>query len=218
MNKGTFPAWLLAGTLLSAGPLAAHAAKSASPATASTAKVDATRMALRDLWVEHVFWVRNYVVANETKQTAARDAAANEVVANAKQLAAAIEPFYGKAASDQLLTLLAGHWGAVKSIADATTSSQAKQRETAMTELTANAKEIAKFLSDANPRLAYDTLLGALAAHGAHHVAQIDQVHTGNYAEEAKTWAMMRGHMLVIADTLANGLAGQFPDRFRTDG
>lgn len=210
---------ILAALLAGATALpAAHAATAASAhqhdAPAASAKVDATRMALRDLWVEHVFWVRNYVVANQAGNAKAAAAAADEVVANAKQIAGAIEPFYGKAASAQLLTLLAGHWGAIKNIDDATVAQKAAAREKATTALVDNAKAIAKFLSGANPNLPYDTLVGLLSAHGAHHIAQIDQLKAGDYAAEGKTWTAMRQHMLVIADALAGGLAKQFPDRF----
>ncbi len=207
-------ALLVACAVIISGPLAALAVEETPPAAADAVNVASAKMALRDLWVEHIFWIRNYVVANEAKNTKARDVAANEVVANAKQIAGAIEAFYGKAASDQLLTLLAGHWGAVKAIEDATAASKAKARDTAMSDLVANAKEIAKFLSSANPYLPNDALVGLLSAHGAHHVSQIDQLHAGLYADEAKTWAMMRGHMLVIADALVDGLAKQFPDKF----
>ena len=170
-------------------------------------------MALRDLWVEHVFWVRNYVVASEAKNAKAKDAAEQEIVANAKQLAGAFEPYYGKPASEKLFTLLAGHWGAVKAVEDATVTSNTKARAEATDKVTANAKEIAKFISDANPNLPYDTVLALLAAHGAHHVAQIDQLHAGLYSEEARTWAAMRAHMLMIADALADGIAKQFPGK-----
>ena len=36
-----------------------------------------------------------------------------QVVANAKAIAGAVGPFHGKAASDKLFGLLAGHWGAI---------------------------------------------------------------------------------------------------------
>jgi hypothetical protein len=217
MAKHGFLALIGAASLAlatSTGALATSAEHASHAPLASASKVDATRMALRDLWVEHVFWIRSYVVATEAKNAKAADAAANEVVANAKQIAGAIVPFYGQAASDQLLTLLAGHWGAVKSFSDATAKGNTKQREAATVELTSNAKAIAKFLSGANPNLPYDALVGLLSAHGAHHVAQIDQLHAKAYADEAKTWSAMRGHMLVIADALAGGLARQFPDKF----
>jgi hypothetical protein len=48
------------------------------------------------------------------KNQAAADLAEKQVVANAKQIAGSIEPFYGKAATDQLFKLLAGHYTAIK--------------------------------------------------------------------------------------------------------
>ncbi|MNC79600.1 hypothetical protein D3C75_1321230 [compost metagenome] len=53
-----------------------------------------------------------------------------------------------------------------------------------------------------------------LSAHGGHHVAQIDELAKQDYAAEAKTWEAMRGHILVLADTLTAALAKQFPDKF----
>ena len=197
-----------------AAALAACSLGSQAAATASPAKVDATKMALRSLWIDHVFWVRNYVVAHNEGNKKAEDEAANQVVANAKQIAGAIEPFYGKPAADQLLALLAGHWGAVKDIEDAAKAKDQKKRDQATGNLTANAKEIAKFLSGANPNLPYDTLVSLLSAHGAHHIAQIDQLHNKDYATEAQTWAQMRDHMHMIADALVDGIAKQFPDKF----
>ena len=73
-------------------------------------------MALRDLWVEHVFWIRSYVLATKAGDEAQRKVAETEVVENAKALAATITPFYGQPAADALLKLLAGHWAAVRDL------------------------------------------------------------------------------------------------------
>ena len=82
--------------------------------TPSSARVDETGAALRDLWVGHTFWVRNVVLETMAGNQAAAAAAEKEVVANARRIAAAIEPYYGKEASGRLFGLLAGHYGAVK--------------------------------------------------------------------------------------------------------
>jgi hypothetical protein len=174
-----------------------------------------TKEALRDLWVEHVFWVRNVVVETLAGNKAAATAAEQEVVANAKQIAGAIEPFYGKAASDKLFGLLAGHYGAVKQYLDATVAGSAAKQDAAWKNIGANAEEIAVFLSGANPNLPIDTLRGLLLGHGGHHVQQIKQLHDKQYAAEAQTWAAMRQHMYVIADALAGAIAKQFPDKFK---
>ncbi|NWL76866.1 hypothetical protein DM872_08395 [Pseudomonas taiwanensis] len=173
-----------------------------------------TRLALRDLWVEHIFWVRNYVVANQDGQPKQAEAAATQVVNNAKAIANSIAPLYGQPAADQLLELLAGHWGAVKHYSDATVAKDDDGKKAAVSDLTRNAKGIAKFLSSANPNLPEDALLNMLSAHGGHHVAQIDQLSKGDFAGEAGTWTAMRQHMQVLADTLAAALVKQFPDKF----
>src|SRR5438045_3496799 len=92
---------------------AQHAGHTATPAPAPTrASASDTQAALRDLWVGHVFWVRNVVTATLANDTAARAAAEKRVVANAHSIANSIAPFYGQAASDKLFGLLAGHYGA----------------------------------------------------------------------------------------------------------
>jgi hypothetical protein len=110
--------------------------------------------------------------------------------------------------------VLAGHWGAVKDYSDATFAKDAKAQQAASDTLITNAKAIAVFLAKANPNLPEATLVGRLSAHGAHHIAQTQQIAKADYASEAKTWAAMRVHMFTIADALADALAKQFPAKF----
>lgn len=180
--------------------------------TPSSIKVAETSAALRDLWVGHVFWVRNVVVANLAGNTAAQAAAEKEAVANAKQIAASIEPFYGKEASDKLFNLLAGHYGAVKQYLEA--GADETKQAAALKAITDNAGEIATFLSGANPNLPREAVLGLLAAHGGHHVSQIQQLRAKQYDAEAKTWEAMKSHMYTLSDTLAGAIAKQFPAKF----
>jgi hypothetical protein len=209
----TLASFSLAAACLLAGPAQAHDAH-ASAAAAAPVSAAETRNALRDLWLGHVFWVRNVVRETLAGDAAAATAAEAEVVANARQIAGAIEPFYGKAASDKLFNLLAAHYGSVKQYLDATVAGNAAAQARAWKSLTANAEEIAVFLSAANPNLPIDTLRALLLGHGGHHVQQIQQLHDKRYADEARTWAAMTQHMYVIADALAGALAKQFPAKF----
>ena len=176
-------------------------------------KVAQTNAALRDLWMGHAFWVRNVVVATIANNKTAATAAENEVVANAKLIAASIEPFYGKAAADKLFNLLAGHYGAVKQHLDTIVAGSHKE-DAAMKKLTDNIEEIAIFLSGANPNLPRDAVRGLLLAHVGHHKQQIQQLQDKQYQQEAQTWDAMKAHMYVIADTLIQALATQFPAKF----
>ncbi len=208
-------ALLLSTSLALALPgLASADAENATGAAASVTLADA-KAAQRDLWIGHVFWVRNVVDARFEGNANEAKAAEHQVVANAKAIAASIEPFYGKAASDKLFGLLAGHWGAISDYLDATRSSSKAGQDAAFKQLLANADEIAVFLGGANPNLPGDVLKGLLTAHGSHHVQQIQQFKAGQFDQEAKTWTAMKDHMYMIADALAGGIAKQFPDKFR---
>jgi hypothetical protein len=204
---------ILAAALFGLQAPAYAAAEHSAPAPAVTTSAE-TDAALRDLWLGHVFWVRNVVTETLAHNPSAAAAAEKEVVANARQIAAAIEPFYGKPASDKLFELLAGHYGAVKQYLDATIAGSKAGQDAATKALTDNAAEIARFLSGANPNLPYDAVNGLLMAHGAHHIQQIQELTAKNYAAEAKTWGAMKHHMYAIADALTGAISTQFPDKF----
>ena len=174
---------------------------------------NATDAALRDLWIGHVFWVRNVVVAELAGDAAARVAAEDQVAANAQAIAASIEPYYGADAKAQFFKLLVGHYGAVKAYLAATIAEDADKQSEATSMLLGNATKIADFLSAANPYLPKDTVEGLLQAHGGHHITQIQQLHAKEYSDEAQTWAEMTQHMYVIADATAAALAQQFAGR-----
>lgn len=179
-----------------------------------SAKVVATDAAVRSLWFNHAFWIRNVVVATLAKRDAEAKVAEGQVVANAHGIADAIKPFYGDKAGDALFELLAGHYGAIRAYLAATAAGDKKAQDKATDDLMANADEIATFLSGANPNLPKGAVQGLMQAHGGHHISQIQQLKAGQYAEEAKTWADMEAHIYVIADALTGAIAKQFPDKF----
>lgn len=183
--------------------------------TSSVTRLADLKAGMRDLWIGHIFWVRNVAVAAKYGDSEAAKTAEAEAVENAKSIAGFIEPFYGKAASDKLFGLLAGHYGAVKEYMSAAYATDNAGKDTAREKLIKNANEIALFLSGANPYLPKESLYGLLVAHGGHHMAQIEALNAKNYADEARVWKDMKSHMYVIADALAGGLAKQFPKKIR---
>ena len=201
---------LFAASLLSLSGFASADA----PSGAVPAKLAATQAAERDLWLGHIFWIREVARGVAEKDSKTADLAEKHVVANAKQIAGAIEPFYGKVATDQLFKLLAGHYTAIKAHATASVAGDAAAAKTALGQLTSNANELAAFLSKANPNWPEATLKSLLAAHGGHHVQQNQQLAAHDLAAEARTWEAMKSHVYTIADALAGGIAKQFPDKF----
>ena len=181
---------------------------------ANPARIEEMKQTLRDLWVGHIFWVRHVVSNIATNDPAERDAAEKEVVANTKQIASTIAPFYGEAASEKFFSLLDNNIGAVREYSEATVAGNKRQQDAALARLESNADDFAAFLNGVNPYLPKDTVRGLIAAHGAHHVLQINQYKGKEYAHLGATWPMMRQHVYVIADTLTTALVKQFPSKF----
>ena len=181
---------------------------------ANPARVAEMKQTFRDLWLGHIFWVRHVVSNIATNDPAERDAAEKEVVANTKQIADTIAPFYGEAASETLHSLLDVNIDAVREYSEATVAGSKQQQDAALARLASNADDIADFLSHVNPYLQKDNVRSLIAAHGAHHVLQINQYKAKDYAHLGATWPMMRQHVYVIADTLTTALAKQFPSKF----
>ncbi len=189
-------------------------AQTSGSSTALTAKAVDLRLALRSLWADHIFWVRNVVLTTKLGDKDAAKAAEEAVVENAKSIADAVVPFYGKSAGEHLFTLLAGHYGAIKESMNAAFAGNESGMNAAMSKMEKNADEIATFLSSANPNWPKAAILSALAAHAAFHMAQIKAIQARDFAGEAKNWDPMKTQVYQIADVLAQGIVKQFPQKF----
>jgi hypothetical protein len=173
------------------------------------------RLALRDLWIGHIFWIRSVVYATKSGDTEAEKVAEENVVKNAKDIAGAVASFYGKDAGDKLLSLLEGHYGAIKEYLTTSVAGDMAGKDAAVGKIKKNADELAAFLNSANPKnWPKDTLVSLLVAHGGHHMAQIDAVVAKDYGAEATVWENMKKHIYTIADALAGGIEKQFPKKF----
>lgn len=194
-----------------AAPVAQPAASEAMPqASVPAPKLQA---AMRDLWHGHVVHTREYAMAVHGHKDADQKKAADAVVANAKQISDAVAGFYGKPGGDRMLELLGAHWAGMQTLTDARGKGDATAADKAMSDLTINAGDIAKFLSGANPNLPNETVRGMLLAHIAHHDQEVKQIMAGDTQGEATTWAAMQQHMDTLADALAGAIAKQFPGK-----
>jgi hypothetical protein len=172
------------------------------------------RLALRKLWSDHVIWTRQYIVA-AVAGTPDADAAAGRLLNNQEDIGSAIVPYYGQGAGDRLTALLKEHIMIAVDLVGAAKSGDEKAFATHDARWTANIGEIAKFLAGANPNWPEKDVLDLLALHlkltKDETVARI----SGDWAADVKAWDDIFTEILVVADTLHDGLVAQFPDRFR---
>ena len=180
---------------------------------ANPARVAEMKQTHRDLWLGHIYWVQHAVLDSTKNSPAEREAVKKEVDANTKQIAGMLIPFYGEARSQKFLSLLDINIGAVREYSEATVAEDKSKQDAALARLATNSEEFGVFFSGIHPHLSESTVRGLIAAHGAHHVLQINQYKKKDYAHLDKTWKMMREHVYVIADTLTEAIVKQFPGK-----
>jgi hypothetical protein len=134
---------------------------------------------------------------------------------NQDDIGAAIVPYFGQAAGDQLATLLHAHIsGAVTLLLDA------KAGDTAAVDADkaawyANGQQIADFLSAANPKYWPDDVMRAdMQTHLDQTLQEaVDQIQH-NVDQEAGDYEAAHQHILMMADMLSAGIIQQFRGQF----
>src|SRR3546814_7996394 len=107
---------------------------------------------MRDLWHGHIVHARDYALAVHAGNDADAKAAADAVVENARQISDAVAGFHGEAGGEQMMTLLAGHWGAVKALTDTRMAKDEAGATKAKDDLKATAPGNARFPPGATPK------------------------------------------------------------------
>lgn len=211
-RRGVLLASLAAIGMLSAGASAVHAQPSPHQTTDATPAAS-LRLTMRDLWTDHVIWTRAYVVA-AVADAPESQAAATRLLRNQEDIGAAVATFYGKAAGDQLTTLLKEHITiAVDLVKHAKTGDKAAFGATDA-RWAKNGDDIADFLSKANPNWPGATLRQMMKMHLSTTTDQVVARLTKNWEADVRAFDVLYDHILVMADALSDGIIKQFPDKF----
>lgn len=196
----------------------ATAGTRAAGADASSVAAHVSKRAFQDgmrrLWVDHVTWTRLFIVSFSADLPDLQ-ATTDRLLQNQVDIGDAVKPFYGRAAGKQLTELLTQH---ILTAADLLTAAKAGETtafEQAKDAWYANARQIAAFLHEANPR---NWPLADLRAMMKDHLdltlqEASDQL-TGDFAASVADYDVVETEILQMADTLSSGLIEQFPNRF----
>jgi hypothetical protein len=191
-----------------------HARPGASPMV-HTPSAHAFQDRMRKLWEDHITWTRLAIVSF-VDDLSDLDATVARLLRNQSDIGAAIKPYYGKKAGKQLTALLEEHInGAVELIA-AAKAGNAQQVEQASDAWYRNGKEIADFLSAANPdNWPRKAMRSMMRKHLDQTLAEATQRLEGDHEAEVRTYDRIHRHILEMADALSDGIVAQFPRRFR---
>jgi len=171
------------------------------------------RLALRKLWSDHVVWTRQYIVA-AVAGSADAESAAGRLLKNQEDIGAAVVPYYGQAAGDGLTKLLKEHIMIAVDLIAAAKSGDDAAFKTHDQRWSDNAAELARFLAGANPHWPEKDVLDLLTLHLQLTKGEVVARLQSDWAADVKAFDDIFTEAMVIADTLHDGLAAQFPDRF----
>ena len=213
---------LLFLTALLLGPvcLAQQGAPAAEPAHShahAVAKADAateTRMAMRKLWEDHITYTRNYIIS-ALADLPDKDAVAQRLLRNQDDIGNAIKPYYGDEAGTRLATLLRDHITIATEVVAAAKADQQDELGAAQKKWTSNGQDIAAFLGGANPHWKKQDLESMLQTHLDLTTGEVVGRLGKNWEADIKAYDDGHVHMLMFADMLTDGIAKQFPDKFK---
>lgn len=173
------------------------------------------RLALRQLWSDHVIWTRLYIMA-AVSGTGDAKAAADRLLSNQDQIGNAIKPYYGNDAGAEVTRLLKEHIMIAVDLVEDAKGGNNDKFATDDKRWDDNIRQIAKYLSSANSNWGendlYDLLNQHLQLTKGEVVARIKQ----DWTADVKAFDDIYAEAMVIADALYDGLAAQFPDKFDT--
>ncbi|HJS52757.1 MAG TPA: hypothetical protein VJ781_12725 [Pyrinomonadaceae bacterium] len=178
-------------------------------------KVLELNRAMRDLWYAHMYWTLITVDAYYNDPIGL-NAKLNRLLQNQKDIGAAIVPYYGQAAGDQLAELLTEHITLAVPVLKAAKENDQVALDKAVKDWYANAKAIGMFLASANPQNwhAKDTQ-AALEMHITQTIAYSVSILKGEYSQSFGGFEEATRHMIMLADLLTEGIAKQFPEKFK---
>jgi DNA polymerase III delta prime subunit len=190
---------------------------SASPAAdkAEMSKQAAFQAAMRKLWEDHITWTRVFIIS-AAAGLPDKDAATQRLLQNQADIGNAIKPYYGAAAGDQLTALLRDHiLISADVVAAAKANDQAKLAD-ANRRWSANADQIADFLSKANPKNWPDAEMRQMMHDHLRLTTDeaVARLH-GDWAGDVKAYDAVHNQILSMADMLSAGIINQYPAKFK---
>jgi hypothetical protein len=176
-------------------------------------KITELRISLHNLWVEHIVWTRQYIVAAAADQPDA-SFAAERLLKNQEDIGNAIKPFYGDQAGNQLTSQLKDHITIAVDLLEAAKAGNSTALEQIEEKWYANADEIARFLSVANPNWTKEDMLNMLNEHLSLTKTEAVARLTGDYTTDVTTFDALYKHAISMADEFTVGIVKQFQGKF----
>ncbi len=171
---------------------------------------------MRKLWEDHITYTRGYIVS-ALADLPDTNAVATRLLKNQDDIGDAIKPYYGENAGKKLSTLLRDHILIATEVVKAAKTGDKSGLSDAQKKWSDNGKDIAAFLSGANPNWSKKDLEEMLQKHLDLTTGEAVGLLNKDWTADIKAYDDGHVHMLKFADMLTEGIAKQFPDKFKKE-
>ncbi|MHB8896259.1 MAG: glycosyltransferase [Candidatus Geothermincolia bacterium] len=172
---------------------------------------------MRKIWDDHVFWTREVILvaAMNEADSPVVGAAVARLMKNQEDIGDLMVPYYGRAAGDRLTELLKDHIKYAIELVLAAKADEADKQEKATEAWYENARDISRFLSDANPTSwPFDAVVKMMNDHLRLTTDEAVSILGMNYEEAVHDFELVREEILMMSDSITGGIMMQFPEKF----
>ena len=180
---------------------------------AATPSAVSLRLAMWQLWEEHIVYTRNFIISG---LAGLEDAGkiAERLLRNQDDIGNAIKPIYGEEAGKKLSALLRDHILIAADIVTAAKIGNGEGVAAGQKKWRGNADDIADFLSKANRHWPKPALTDMLYQHLDFTTAEVVSRLKKDWAADIEAYDKGHEHMLMFSDMLTSGIVKQFPKKF----
>jgi hypothetical protein len=169
------------------------------------------KLAMRKLWEDHITWTRVFIIS-ALADLPDKAAATDRLLQNQVDIGNAIKRFYGDAAGTKLTGLLKDHIVIAADIVAAAKGGDTEKLNASKAKWTANADEIASFLSAANPKnWPAPEMKAMMRDHLAATTAELEARLNKDWAADVKAYDRVHDQIVSMSDALSDGIIKQFP-------
>lgn len=171
------------------------------------------KLAERKLWQDHVLWTRNFIVS-DLSELDDKAKVLERLLKNQDELGDLIKPYYGEEKGAMFSKLLKEHIEIAGQVIETAKSDNKEDLEKYTKLWYANADSIIDFLSGINPAWSKTDLKALFYKHLQLITEEVVASLTKDWAAEIAAYDKGEDHILMLSDTIAEGIIKQFPKKF----
>ena len=171
-------------------------------------------IAMRQMWDDYTAYTRDYIKSVLTNLDD-QETVKKRLIKNQEAIGAAIKPYYGRTISKKLSALLHDNVLIITDIINAEKSNSTDATKQAQQKWQTNADEISTLLSNVNPNWKKEDLSKMFNAQLEFTTEEVKSMMQKSWDTSIEFYDKAHMHMMMFADYLTQGIAKQFPEKFK---